>query len=147
MRTFAVLLTLAFALTLAEEEPAAAGSEPEESLTAADKVTCFRCGIGDICPFPWDEEGVETTECDRPKSCYKFDGHDIDGKRVILRDCGYFEAGECADQKDFENMEGVDGQICHCLEGSCNGAPGKVPVNGLNIVGLLSIALLMLKYY
>ena len=32
-------------------------------------------------------------QCD--KSCVKFDGYAKDGKRIVVRNCGYFTANEC----------------------------------------------------
>ncbi len=54
-------------------------------------------------------------------SCFKFDGLASDGKRVVMRDCGYFDANECVLNQNFEDGSAI-GTICHCKEPDCNGA-------------------------
>ncbi len=45
------------------------------------------------CPLPWNEEGTDKLNCSSG-SCMKFDGWASDGKRVMMRDCGFFSADE-----------------------------------------------------
>ena len=60
-----------------------------------------------------------TIKCET--SCMKFDGYTPTGKRVIMRDCGYFDTEECVYDVDFEDGTAT-GTICHCKEGNCNHA-------------------------
>ena len=54
-------------------------------------------------------------------SCFKFDGYANDGKRILMRDCGYFDTDECVSGQNFEDGTAV-GTICHCKGHTCNGA-------------------------
>lgn len=54
-------------------------------------------------------------------SCFKFDGYASDGKRILMRDCGYFDTDECVSGQNFEDGTAV-GTICHCKGNVCNGA-------------------------
>ena len=96
------------------------GAEDQEVKDKKSK-TCYYCGIEKPCPFAFDseKESVRTIECE--KSCLKFDGYTERGKRVIIRDCGYYLATECG---PGEYEDSADGTVCHCLDGDkCNGSP------------------------
>ena len=51
--------------------------------------------------------------------CLKFDGNAKDGKRVVVRTCGYFMANECVEGAHYEDPDTI-GTICHCLNDDCN---------------------------
>ena len=53
-----------------------------------DDKSCYYCGITDICEMPYDTDEAKYISCE--KSCLKFDGNAKDGKRVVIRTCGYF---------------------------------------------------------
>ena len=83
-------------------------------------LQCYYCGITDNCRIPYTteaENGAKNITCD--KSCVKFDGIARDGKRVIVRNCGYFKADECVEGAYFEDPDTI-GTICHCLTDKCN---------------------------
>ena len=83
-------------------------------------LQCYYCGITDNCRIPYATEpknGAKNITCD--KSCVKFDGIARDGKRVIVRNCGYFKADECIEGAYFEDPDTI-GTICHCLTDKCN---------------------------
>jgi hypothetical protein len=92
--------------------------------TGQDVVTnprnkCHYCGITNNCPLPYDVEDEDNKFIMCDKSCLKFDGFAMDGKRVLVRTCGYFVSDECVDGQFFEDS-GTVGNICHCLEDKCN---------------------------
>ena len=62
---------------------------------------------------------TEVIKCE--VSCFKFDGYASDGKRILMRDCGYFDTDECVGGQNFEDGTAV-GTICHCKGNVCNGA-------------------------
>ena len=51
-------------------------------------MDCYYCGIKDNCELPFDTDDGKIIKCD--KSCVKFDGYAKDGKRIVVRNCGYF---------------------------------------------------------
>ena len=81
--------------------------------------SCYYCGIKDNCELPYDKDDGERIQCD--KSCLKFDGQAKDGKRIVVRNCGYFTADECIHGASYEDTDTI-GTICHCLEPDCNSA-------------------------
>lgn len=83
------------------------------------KKSCYYCGITDNCELPYDTEDATMIECE--KSCMKFDGQAVDGKRIVVRNCGYFLANECIEGAFFENEDTI-GTICHCIDSQCNSA-------------------------
>ena len=70
-------------------------------------------------------------------SCFKFDGYASDGKRILMRDCGYFDTDECVSGQNFEDGTAV-GTICHCKENRCNGA-----ANAMSSVFLVATAMIV----
>lgn len=109
----------------------------EDSVVPSDGFKCYYCGITDSCAMPYDESEGKFINCD--KSCMKFDGLATDGKRVVVRNCGYFTANECVEEAIFED-ETTIGTICHCLEDTCNSGR-KITINALSVY----IALLIIK--
>jgi len=101
---------------------------PEES-----NLKCYYCGIKDNCQLPFDTEEGKLIECD--KSCLKFDGLAKDGKRIVIRNCGYFTTNECIEEASYEDKDTI-GTICHCLDDQCNTA--------LNLNAQMSSFILML---
>lgn len=57
-----------------------------------------------------------------PLSCFFFDGYAFDGRRIIMRDCGYFNTDDCVEDAELEGDELTIGTICHCKGDLCNGA-------------------------
>lgn len=86
-----------------------------------DRIQCYYCGVGKKCQPNFDPSTTRTIHCD--KSCMKFDGYNDIGKRVIVRDCGYFSAeNECRTDDSYEGV--AKGTVCHCKDGDlCNAAP------------------------
>ena len=103
-------------------------------------VNCYYCGIADNCEIPYYKDEGALIKCD--KSCLKFDGYARDGKRIVVRNCGYFYADECVEGSFFED-ETTIGTICHCLEDSCNLATQSCQVT---FVIFISTALLTFLY-
>ena len=60
----------------------------ETNVINDDSVNCYYCGIKDNCELPFDTDDGKIIKCD--KSCVKFDGYARDGKRIVVRNCGYF---------------------------------------------------------
>ena len=60
----------------------------ETNVINDDSVNCYYCGIKDNCELPYDTDDGKIIKCD--KSCVKFDGYARDGKRIVVRNCGYF---------------------------------------------------------
>ena len=83
-------------------------------------MDCYYCGIKDNCELPFDTDDGKIIKCD--KSCVKFDGYAKDGKRIVVRNCGYFTADECIDGIYYEDEDTI-GTTCHCLQDKCNSAP------------------------
>merc|ERR1719270_112260 len=84
-----------------------------------DSMDCYYCGIKDNCELPFDKDDGKIIKCD--KSCVKFDGFAKDGKRIVVRNCGYFTADECIDGIYYEDEDTI-GTTCHCLQDKCNSA-------------------------
>lgn len=93
------------------------GISAQEESPTKKTITCQYCGIIDNCQLPYDKEEGKVIECD--KSCMKFDGLAKDGKRIIVRDCGFFLTDECIDGHAFENEDTL-GMLCHCTQPNCN---------------------------
>ena len=106
-----------------------------ETVVNKGPLQCYYCGITDNCRIPYDvtpESGAKNISCD--KSCVKFDGTARDGKRVIVRNCGYFKANECVEGAYFEDPDTI-GTICHCLEDKCNHSD-YMKLNSLLFLGI-----------
>ena len=87
---------------------------------------CYYCGLVDNCEMPYDTEEGKKISCE--KSCLKFDGNAKDGKRVVVRTCGYFMANECVEGAHYEDPDTI-GTICHCLDDNCNSADHVISVS------------------
>ena len=75
------LITSLFALAKCQDTPGTV-------IKGDDSVDCYYCGIKDNCELPFDTDDGKIIKCD--KSCVKFDGYAKDGKRIVVRNCGYF---------------------------------------------------------
>ena len=93
---------------------------PGTVIKGDDSVDCYYCGIKDNCELPFDTDDGKIIKCD--KSCVKFDGYAKDGKRIVVRNCGYFTADECIDGIYYEDEDTI-GTTCHCLQDKCNSSP------------------------
>lgn len=115
------MMKLVWTLILASTCPLLLTKGQDEQIAddANVKKTCYYCGITDNCELPYDTENAKMIECE--KSCMKFDGQAVDGKRIVVRNCGYFLADECIEGAFFENEDTI-GTICHCTEPECNNA-------------------------
>ena len=93
-----------------------------------DEKQCYYCGLVDNCEMPYnvEDENVKKISCE--KSCLKFDGNAKDGKRVVVRTCGYFMANECVEGAHYEDPDTI-GTICHCLDDNCNSADHVISVS------------------
>ena len=58
-----------------------------------------------------------------------------DGAKVIVRDCGVYEADECTPESQYENTK-ARGELCHCMGEKCNGGT-------INTPGVLKILLVL----
>jgi hypothetical protein len=85
-----------------------------------DSVDCYYCGIEDNCELPFDKDNGKIIKCE--KACIKFDGYAKDGKRIVVRNCGYFTGDECLDGIYYEDEDTI-GTTCHCHQDKCNSAP------------------------
>merc|ERR1719468_639282 len=72
-----------------------------------------------LCDLPYDSHHI--LQWFQDQSCLKFDGYDKTGKRVIVRDCGVFEADESTEDEQYLNTE-ARGSLCHCMSEECNSA-------------------------
>lgn len=88
------------------------------------------------CPLPWDESKVGTVNC-TTTTCMKFDGWASDGKRIMMRDCGFFTADECRDEETINGVE-TKGNLCHCTGAHCNTA--AKPKSGAILALVLLVA-------
>ena len=143
-----VAMLVTFGLTSGEEAEAEAPAEEPASApesTAAPESTeikCFRCGINDKCQHPFEGNATEVL-CE--KSCFKFDGYATDGKRVLMRDCGYFETTGCLEEANFEHDSAI-GTICHCKDGdNCNPAPSLHNASSTLVAVLFSVLAVAFK--
>merc|ERR1712008_186818 len=105
-------------------------------------IKCHYCGVKNLCELPYDLATAEFINC--PKSCMKFDGF-ADGKKVIVRDCGIYEADECTQGDRYENTE-AEGDLCHCMGEKCNRALASGPYT-LYIVLLPTIMVIFHTFY
>ena len=64
------------------------------------------------------------------------------GQKVIVRDCGFFEADECTANKEYENT-GATGTLCHCLTDDCNSAE---KMRGLSSLLLLTTSIILTAF-
>jgi hypothetical protein len=66
--------------------------------------------------------------------CFRF----ADGAKVIVRDCGVYEADECTPDSQYENTK-ARGELCHCMGEKCNGGSrnggGGILMLGVLIIG------------
>lgn len=98
-------------------------SAQEQQVTTTNtkkEIKCYSCGTNVPCPNPWKTEGVANVTCSASSSCYSFDGLASDGKRVLMRDCGYFEADECSESQQLFGRGSAQGTVCHCKTDWCN---------------------------
>jgi len=95
-------------------------------------IQCHYCGVKGLCKLPYDPSEAEFITC--PKSCLKFDGF-ADGNKVIVRDCGVYEADECTADSQYENTK-ARGMLCHCMGEKCNGS-NRVGTGSLLLVSTL----------
>ena len=105
-----------------------------------DEKQCYYCGLVDNCEMPYnvEDENVKKISCE--KSCLKFDGNAKDGKRVVLRTCGYFTTDECVEGAFYEDKDTI-GTICHCLDNDCNSAEnfGKISVFLMTLTSIITM--------
>ena len=118
-------------------------------------IQCHYCGVKDLCQVPYYEDEAEFITC--PVSCMTFQGSDEHcnivmwgltnilfrfskaGQKIIVRDCGFFEADECTPNKMYENTD-AKGTLCHCLTDKCNSSLSLRSFSFLTF-SLLAIAL------
>ena len=62
-----------------------------------------------------------------------------DGAKVIVRDCGVYEADECTPDSQYENTK-ARGELCHCMGEKCNGGSRM----GGGVVGMVLVVFLFL---
>ncbi|XP_023326982.1 uncharacterized protein LOC111700331 [Eurytemora carolleeae] len=89
-------------------------------------IKCHYCGRSNICKLPYDSDPEEADFITCEKSCMKFDGYNADGGRVVVRDCGIYEASECQADAQYATTEAT-GTLCHCLLDQCNSVNGLIP--------------------
>ena len=81
------------------------------------KIDCHYCGIRKLCTLPYVGTFSEKITC--AKSCMKFDGEASDGKRVIVRSCGFEDTNICNKTTEWN---GSTGEKCICNAANCNNA-------------------------
>ena len=81
------------------------------------KIDCHYCGIRKLCTLPYVDTSSEKISCD--KSCMKFDGDAPDGKRVLVRSCGFEDTNICNKTTEWN---GSKGEKCICNAANCNSA-------------------------
>merc|ERR1711936_253427 len=106
------------------------------TLTGVEGLQCHYCGVKDLCEVPYYEDEAEFITC--PVSCMTFQGFSKSGQKIIVRDCGFFEADECTANKIYENTD-AKGTLCHCLSDECNSAE---KMSSLSTLIILAICLL-----
>ena len=84
---------------------------------AFGKIDCHYCGIRKLCTLPYIDTSSEKITCD--KSCMKFDGEAPDGKRVLVRSCGFEDTNICNKTTEWN---GSRGEKCICNAENCNTA-------------------------
>merc|ERR1712156_615111 len=104
------------------------------------RLQCHYCGVKDLCKIPYYEDEAEFITC--PVSCMTFQGFSKSGQKVIVRDCGFFEADECTANKEYENT-GATGTLCHCLTDDCNSAE---KMRGLSSLLLLTTSIILTAF-
>jgi len=119
-----VLYTLSIlsVIASASKEEAGGDTSVKDGTTKTDdqKKSCYYCGVRELCDFHFHKDDVRNITCE--KSCMTFNGYTDDGKRIIVRDCGYFVSNECKDNQDYEGV--AVGRICHCKDSDfCNHGP------------------------
>ena len=82
---------------------------------ALGKIDCHYCGIRKLCTLPYVDTSSEKITCD--KSCMKFDGEAPDGKRVLVRSCGFEDTNICNKTTEWN---GSRGEKCICNAENCN---------------------------
>ena len=83
-------------------------------------IDCHYCGIRKLCTLPYDDSFSEKISC--AKSCMKFDGFAEDGKRVLVRSCGFEDTNTC--NKTIQ-WHGSKGEKCICNAENCNSSNSK----------------------
>ena len=115
MKTFvACFVILAFVASAAF-----AGGDSASDQMVGNK-TCYYCGIEEPCPIDFSKHKDTTRTIKCFKSCLKFDGYSSTGKRVIVRDCGFYTTTECGNGP-YDTRKSAEGSICHCMDDLCNG--------------------------
>jgi len=92
------------------------------------EIECHYCGMKDVCNLPYVINGAEKVNC--KNSCMKFDGKDVNGKRVIVRSCGEGRITECRSNEKWSTAEGT---LCHCNTHDCNFATTSFIFGYVNI--------------
>lgn len=111
-------------------EATESGSKVEATSETPRTFQCYQCGVTMTCENPFENASLVTCQ----KSCMKFDGFAPDGMRVIMRDCGYFEAQGCVHDQPFERNSAV-GTVCHCNDDDkCNSGISTEPTHILFLV-------------
>ena len=103
------LITSLFALAKCQDTPGTV-------IKGDDSVDCYYC---DNCELPFDKDNGKIIKCE--KACLKFDGYAKDGKRIVVRNCGFLTGDECLD--GISKYEDTIGTTCHCQQDKCNSAP------------------------
>ena len=81
------------------------------------KIDCHYCGIRKLCTLPYVDTSSEKITC--AQSCMKFDGEAPDGKRVLVRSCGFEDTNICNKTTEWN---GSRGEKCICNAENCNTA-------------------------
>lgn len=82
-------------------------------------LKCQYCGIRKLCPLPYNVDSKDNEQIDCPVSCFKFDGKNDKGDRVLVRECSSVKTQGC---KEDEKWNGATGTSCSCLAENCNSA-------------------------
>ena len=96
-------------------------------------IDCHYCGIRKLCTLPYDDSFSEKISC--AKSCMKFDGFAEDGKRVLVRSCGFEDTNIC---NKTTQWHGSKGEKCICNAENCNSSNSKYS-NVSNIAQLITL--------
>jgi len=107
--------------------------------TVKGGIQCHYCGRSGLCELPYDSDPEVANFITCEKSCMKFDGYGPDGNRVIVRDCGIYEADECTPDAKYMTTEAT-GTLCHCMLGECNAGTLVQPSLVLAWLAVLQLA-------
>ncbi|QQP57432.1 Uncharacterized protein FKW44_002426 [Caligus rogercresseyi] len=69
-------------------------------------ISCHYCGLRTLCP---------TIQC--KTACFKFDGRNPSGDRVVVRECSDLDKNDCQDDAPWH---GATGRACVCNGNMCN---------------------------